>query len=83
MGSFSNVHPQRLPLGGLPVIWCCEALSSACQYILPDILPGVGRFSEIVPAFGKNFSLDGDASRATSWSVDHVRCRPAKADIQQ
>ena len=31
--SISVQHPQRVPLGGLPAIWCSGALSRPCQLI--------------------------------------------------
>ena len=32
-GSISVQHPQRVPLGGLPVIWCSGAPARPCQLI--------------------------------------------------
>jgi hypothetical protein len=38
-------HPQRVPLGGLPAVWCSGARSRSCQLILRQVgkcayLPG-------------------------------------------
>ena len=42
--SISVQHPQRVPLGGLPAIWCSGACSRSCQ-LIPA---GVGRFSDLL-----------------------------------
>jgi hypothetical protein len=37
-------HPQRLPLGGLPAVWCSGARSRPCQLIPAR----VGRFAGLL-----------------------------------
>jgi hypothetical protein len=40
-------HPQRVPLGGLPAVWCSGARSRSCQLILSGVGKCAGLLAEL------------------------------------